>query len=99
MQLTRGMPGRLGHHWRTKCALSGYQVGKGYGFTFDCGDGTESLPERVGVAGGLDVSASVPSEVDGVRGGVMLDGLSKREGPLVLLVTPAPFVPFVAGAG
>ncbi len=32
VQLTRGMPWSAGHHWRTKCALSGYQGGKGKGF-------------------------------------------------------------------
>lgn len=32
MQLTRGMLGKLGHHCRTKWALSGYHGGKGYGF-------------------------------------------------------------------
>lgn len=32
VQLTRGMPGRLGHHWRTKWALSGYHGGNGKGF-------------------------------------------------------------------
>lgn len=42
MQLTRGMPGRVGHHWRTKCALSGYHGGKGNGFRFSvCGGGVE----------------------------------------------------------
>lgn len=37
MQLTRGMLGRLGHHCRTKCALSGYQGGKGNGLAFEVG--------------------------------------------------------------
>lgn len=31
MQLRRGTVGNVGHHWRTKCALSGYHGGKGNG--------------------------------------------------------------------
>lgn len=33
MQLTLGTPSNVGHHWRTKCALSGNQGGEGNGLS------------------------------------------------------------------
>lgn len=45
MQLTRGICGRLGHHCRTKCALSGYHGGVGYGFGFSTGMGIDDAEE------------------------------------------------------
>ena len=41
VQLTLGIPGNVGHHWRTKWALSGNQDGEGNG-----------LAELAGVVGG-----------------------------------------------
>jgi len=36
VQLSRGRPGSVGHHCRTKCALSGYHLGNGKGLGLEC---------------------------------------------------------------
>lgn len=66
MQLTRGMPGKLGHHCRTKCALSGHHGGNGKGFGF-----------KVGLGGG-GAGSGVRSAVEVVEVPALL--LSREEG-------------------
>lgn len=43
MQLRRGIMGRVGHHWRTKCALSGSHIGAGKGLTVPSSRSTLSI--------------------------------------------------------
>jgi hypothetical protein len=56
VQLSRGRPGSVGHHCRTKCALSGYHLGNGKGLGLEC----------VAVAVALALGSFVPLVVAGV---------------------------------
>lgn len=53
VQLTLDTPGKLGHHCRTKCALSGYHCGEGNGFA-------EVVCVVAAVGGGTIVQVSEP---------------------------------------
>lgn len=62
VQLIRGIPGRLGHHWRTKWALSGHHGGNGNGLGLDWGWGPLRVlaeVETVGVVSGVTASPTL----------------------------------------
>lgn len=66
MQLTLGTPINVGHHWRTKCALSGYQGGEGNGLApIACVEGgVEGVGEFVAEAVTGSASEAVTTEGD-----------------------------------
>lgn len=66
VQLTLDTPGKLGHHCRTKCALSGYHCGDGNGFA----DGVCMV---VVVGGGTIVQLSAPESGGMIVGAVDVD--------------------------
>lgn len=66
MQLSRGTVGSVGHHWRTKCALSGYHGGKGNGLLFPTA--VEVVCDEVEEPVVSSVSMAVSPEDDGVDG-------------------------------
>ena len=75
MQLSRGTVGIVGHHCRTKCALSGYQGGKGKGLGFCAGVRGPVSVSSAAVGGCSFVSEDADDDEDDgearVRGGKM----------------------------
>lgn len=62
MQLTLGTPGNVGHHWRTKCALSGSQLGEGNGLVESADVGAVEFESEFESADKVDGVTTVDSE-------------------------------------